>query len=189
MIRRARARSVIQDRDPEAVIMSNAGARPILICYDGSVGARRAIEQAALLFPGACALVLHVWQFPVFVSAYAAGDATGYCGTAEHACAVREAAAGCMIARDLGLDASPVVAYAGNEHTWQAIVAVADERDAGLIVVGTRGRGSRRLLDVGSVSDGVLHNAHRPVLLVPVAPGSELPNPPVEAAAQVEALT
>ena len=33
---------------------------PILICYDDSVGARRAIEAAATLFPASRAVVLDV---------------------------------------------------------------------------------------------------------------------------------
>ncbi len=170
--------------------MSNAEGPPILICYDSSAGARRAIEQAAELFPGSRALILYVWSFPMRVTAYAPGDATGHCGTAEHACAVLEAESGCVIARDHGLDASPVVAYAGNERTWREILSFADERDVGLIVVGTRGLGGRRSPAVGSVSNGVLRHAHRPVLLVPapIAPGPEMPDPAVDVTSQIEAL-
>jgi nucleotide-binding universal stress UspA family protein len=141
----------------------------ILVGYDGSDGAHRAIEQTAELFPGARVLILHVWGFPVVMAAFAPGDATGYGGTVEHARAAREAEAGCAIARELGLDASPVVAYRGEERTWHTVVAVADERDVDMIAVGARGLGGLRSLGLGSAADGILHHAHRPVLVVPAS--------------------
>ena len=46
------------------------------------------------------------------------------------------------------------------------IVGLADELDAGLIVLGSRGLGSLRRALMGSVSDSVLRHAHCPVLVV-----------------------
>jgi nucleotide-binding universal stress UspA family protein len=46
------------------------------------------------------------------------------------------------------------------------LVAYADEIDADLIVVGSRGRGAIGGALLGSVSRNVLHEAKRPVLLV-----------------------
>ena len=46
------------------------------------------------------------------------------------------------------------------------IVAYADSLDADLIVLGSRGRGAIATAVLGSVSRGVLHEAHRPVLVV-----------------------
>ena len=52
--------------------MSSSGTGPILLCYDSSDGARRAIEVAGALFPGRKAVVLHVWS-PIAVVAAAYG--------------------------------------------------------------------------------------------------------------------
>jgi nucleotide-binding universal stress UspA family protein len=35
---------------------------PILVCYDGSDDAKRAVERAGELFAGRRTLVLHVWE-------------------------------------------------------------------------------------------------------------------------------
>jgi nucleotide-binding universal stress UspA family protein len=174
----------------EAAPMSTPEDAPILICFDRSDGARRAIEQAAELFPGALALILNVWSFPALVSMYAPAEATGYSTGSEHARATSDAEAGCVIARNLGLDASAVAAFAGMEDTWHTILRVAEERDARLIVVGARGLGSLRSLVLGSVSHGVLHHAHRPVLILPasVAPAGEPVEAPADVASQFEAL-
>ncbi|PAA81589.1 hypothetical protein BOX15_Mlig014684g1 [Macrostomum lignano] len=51
--------------------------------------------------------------------------------------------------------------------TGQAIVQIADEEDVALIVMGSRGIGKLRRAFLGSVSDYVLHHAHRPVTIVP----------------------
>jgi nucleotide-binding universal stress UspA family protein len=46
------------------------------------------------------------------------------------------------------------------------IVALAEEIGAGLIVIGSRGRGGIRRALMGSVSDSVVRHAHCPVLVV-----------------------
>jgi nucleotide-binding universal stress UspA family protein len=48
----------------------------------------------------------------------------------------------------------------------EEILAVAEELDAGLIVIGSRGLGGIRRALMGSVSDSVVRHAHCPVLVV-----------------------
>jgi nucleotide-binding universal stress UspA family protein len=51
-------------------------------------------------------------------------------------------------------------------RTTDEVVKIGDELEADLLVVGNRGhRGLRRML-LGSHSDGIVHHAHRPVLVV-----------------------
>ena len=52
------------------------------------------------------------------------------------------------------------------ERRDQAIVHLADELGAGLIVMGSRGLGGIRRALMGSVSDSVVRHAHCPVLIV-----------------------
>lgn len=46
------------------------------------------------------------------------------------------------------------------------IVSIAEQERASLIVLGSRGMGSFKSFLIGSVSDGVVHHAHCPVLVV-----------------------
>jgi nucleotide-binding universal stress UspA family protein len=50
---------------------------------------------------------------------------------------------------------------------WRAILDLAEEETAELIVLGSRGRSGIKSMVLGSVSYGVLHNSGRPVLIVP----------------------
>jgi nucleotide-binding universal stress UspA family protein len=55
-----------------------------------------------------------------------------------------------------------------------ALVAFAQDVDAAMIVVGSRGVGAVRAALLGSFSTGVLADAPCPVVVVPPAPGSAL---------------
>ena len=75
-------------------------------------------------------------------------------------------------ARIAGLEATPLAVKA--DHGVAAtIIEKADEVDALLIVMGTRGNTGVRSLLLGSVSHDVAHHAHRPLLIVPSTPLAE----------------
>jgi nucleotide-binding universal stress UspA family protein len=50
----------------------------------------------------------------------------------------------------------------------ETIISVADEEDAGVILVATHGQGGLEGVLMGSVADRVVQNTYRPVLLVPI---------------------
>ena len=154
---------------------------PVLLCYDGSAGARRAIEQAAGLLAERAALVLHVWaslepqafeHLPHDVGEVAdlvieELDRSGL-RTAEEV-----AAEGVELARSAGFAARSVLARVPTRSTghpetsvWQAIIRAADEHDAGVVVVGPRGLSGVDSVLLGSVSYGLAHNCRRPLLLL-----------------------
>ena len=147
-------------------------AAPILIGYDGSENARDAIRHAGRLFPGQPAVVLHIWE-PAELAAIRYGaigmsatSADGSPTSAVEAAAERVAREGAALARGAGLNATPQVARAVLPP-WEMIVRIADEVDASLVIIGSRGLRGLRSLMLGSVSHQVVHHAHQPVLLVP----------------------
>lgn len=145
---------------------------PTLFCFDGSDGSRAALGAAARrLRPGA-AVVLTVWES---IASRVASQAFSVAMPVENEAeldASEEAAAhgaadeGAHLAREHGWDAEPRLALA-QTTVWRAIVEVADEVDASLVVCGTRGLTGLRGLVLGSVSSAVLHRARRPVLVAP----------------------
>ena len=147
--------------------------RPLLLCYDGSADSKHAIAEAGALAGPAKAVVLHVWPPPsalltrgklvepphplaAAVTEFDAEAAKGAAAMAEE---------GAALARKAGFDAEPVARKVGHS-IWPAIIEVADERDARLVVVGSRGRSGVRSALLGSVSSGVAHHCPRPVLVV-----------------------
>lgn len=151
--------------------MDQDTSRPILLCYDGSADAKNAIAVARGLFAGRRAIVVSVWEpyLPVYTGA------PGWPVTGDEpmkANAERLAAEGCERARSAGIDATPVVAEA-DDGVARAILDVADDEDAAVIVMGTRGLAGLRSLLLGSVSHDVAQHAHRPVAIVPSDPLAE----------------
>jgi nucleotide-binding universal stress UspA family protein len=161
----------------------------VLLCYDGSDAAGRAIERAGQILGGGEAIVLTVWESvgsailrhaPSGASELAR-DARGVAedviaeldsGTAERA--AETAREGAELAAAAGFDARPearrALAQAAERAAvtvWRAVLDVADEAAVELIVLGSRGRSGIKSMVLGSVSYGVVHHSERPVLIVP----------------------
>jgi nucleotide-binding universal stress UspA family protein len=147
-------------------------AAPILICYDGSEGSRRAIDAAAALLGPRDAVVLDLGP-PLTVSESYAALSPVLPGEAFEELNVDEASTraieGAERAKHAGFRAQPRGGIGA--PTWEGVVYVADEIDAAVIVMGSRGlTGAREALE-GSVSHQVAEHAGRPVLIVPPANG------------------
>jgi nucleotide-binding universal stress UspA family protein len=143
--------------------------RPILIAYDGSDDAKSAITRAGELLTPGPALVVTIWSTAERVLSTSAGAATyapifGEIDELERTNARATAEQGAALAREVGLDASPLVARSRN--VWRAILDLAAEHDARAIVVGSRGQGGLTDVLLGSVPGRVVHHADRPVLVI-----------------------
>ncbi|MGP3959991.1 universal stress protein [Nonomuraea sp. 3N208] len=150
----------------------------ILVAYDGSADARTAIEFAAKHLSAEPTVVLTVWE-PLLVQLrkYPLAAAGIDPGTEDEAQvqAEQHAKEGAELAIASGLADVTYRAVADNESIWKTIVDVADEIDASLIVTGSRGLAGVRSVLLGSVSNHVLHHAHRPTLIVPPAKAPRQP--------------
>src|SRR5262249_29302649 len=114
---------------------------PILICYDGSDNAQRAIDVAADLLGPRRAIVLDVGPVLTTAESLAAVTSPVMPGAAYEDLneddARQRARAGAERARHAGFDADAPAEL--GEPTWESIVDVADEIDAAVIVIGSRG--------------------------------------------------
>jgi nucleotide-binding universal stress UspA family protein len=147
--------------------------RPVLFCYDGSDGSRKALTAAAeLIVHPADAVVLTVWTPAMILLARGGSLGTTYVpdegqiDEQEAAAAQRIADEGAEGARHRGYNASAQIAEA-TESVARAIADIADEIDARLIVCGQRGLGFMRSALLGSVSHAISAHAKRPVLIAP----------------------
>ncbi len=147
---------------------------PILICYDRSASARHAIDYAGTQFPHKPALVLNVWSAPVELVALGRDAGVIFTEESQQKLALEHAEEGCEIARNAGLVPTPVWARETSTGTAGTILEVADQHGVGVIVAGARGLGVVSSLFLGSVSHGVVHHAHRSVLVVPMGSDAEL---------------
>jgi nucleotide-binding universal stress UspA family protein len=154
-----------------------------LIGYDGSADSQAAVDHLAGLMPGASVTVLAVWKSFEPSLDYHGGlaGAVTYDGPLGHSSnrfgmegldATLEAAArakaveGSDRATEAGLVATPRVARQVTSVA-EAILETADELDASAIVLGSRGLTGARSWFAGSVSNGAIQHADRPVIVVP----------------------
>ena len=141
---------------------------PILICYDGSESSDRAIDAAAELLTQRDAVVLDVGptitpaETLATLSPVAPGAAFEQLNADD---AAHTASVGVARARSAGFAASARSEVAA--PTWQAIVDVADEIDASVIVLGTRAFHGLREAFEGSTAHEVAEHAGRPLLIAP----------------------
>lgn len=153
-----------------------SSSKPILIAYDGSDGAKAAIEAAGRLFPGRAAQIISVWHSVASVAsaslvaippnvAAAGSEQLDREGEQKASTLADEGAAA---AKDAGLDAIGAAVLCRGQ-VWATIIRVADERDADVIVVGSRGRSAVASALLGSVANGVVHHSSRPVVVIPSA--------------------
>jgi len=143
---------------------------PILICFDGSTHAHRAIETAAALFPAQRAVVLDV--APVLTSEESYFELSPFAPNFEELnrkAALEQSSVGAQAAQKAGLMAEPRSDVSG--RAWDGIVAVAEEIDASIIVIGSRGLQGAEAVLKHSLSHQVADHAGRPVLIVPPSHG------------------
>ena len=144
---------------------------PLLLCYDGSEGARRAISAAGRLFAERRAIVFHTWESWVAEAPALAGASATVQGMAgeldeltDEQSAARTAE-GVQVAESASFNAEGLSERASGP-AWKAVLDAADQRACAAIVVGSRGlTGISAAL--GSVSNGVVHHSRWPVLVVP----------------------
>ena len=146
---------------------------PILIAYDGSEPARQAVVHAGQLFRGQRAVVATAWS-SVREAARAAraalpqaviNDAVRNIDKAAEEEAAQTAAEGVGLATEAGLKASALT-LEGEPSVSGGLVRRADELQARVIVIGSRGQSAIKSALLGSVSHAVVHRAGRPVLVV-----------------------
>ncbi len=141
--------------------------RPVVVGADGSAGAMAAVDLAAAeaVRAGAALVVVAAWRPPDAMAGGAALGATHVAAMTARARTLGEHAGEAARSRartaapDLDVDVRVV-------HERPARALVAASVDAGLVVVGARGRGSIGGLFLGSVSHATIHGASCPVLVV-----------------------
>src|SRR5690349_2626060 len=147
----------------------------VLIAFDGSDDSKSAIEYAAKHLRPEPIVILSVWEplltqitwAPLAAAVPVAAEQGDDGKFEEEKQAEALAAKGVELAEAAGATQVTPRAERGGGPVWAAIVDVADELDASLVVTGSRGLAGARSVILGSVSTRVLHHAGRPVLVVP----------------------
>ena len=155
----------------------DAAAAPVLIAYDGSEVSRAAVRHAAELFAGRPAVLATVWEPGMAAVAMGLPDTMGAgalppdpatleaVDRAQHEHASTVAAEGAEFARSLGLAVEPHV-VADELDVADTLIAIAQERGAAVVVVGSHGITGLRKRLLGSVSRKLIEHCDRPVLVI-----------------------
>lgn len=150
---------------------SDPDSRPVLIAYDGSDFAKTAIADAAAQLGSARkAIVLTVWEPLEELSFLGVRGVASNAEALETVLAETRAGAeeiakeGAKLASEAGFEAHAETA--GGDPAWRQIVEVAEQRDASLIVLGSRGRSGLGYVLLGSVATAVAQHSKRSVLIV-----------------------
>jgi nucleotide-binding universal stress UspA family protein len=149
---------------------------PVLFCFDGSDGSREAMRAVAdLIDRPARAVVLTVWESVAtrlaLAGAFAAGTTTGGADldAQEESYARSVAEEGALRAGEHGYEASAMTKESF-DGIAKAVLEVADDISARVIVCGQRGRGALRSALLGSVSHALASHTRRPLLITPEHP-------------------
>ena len=155
-----------------------ADAHPAVVAFDGSEASEAAIRKAVELFGDRGLVVVSVWEPGLAYAMAPSYDPSGMGGyplpsseevalldEVQHDRATATAEAGARLARELGAAAEPH-AEADRRRISDTISAVAEERSACAIVVGSRGRGAIKSKLLGSTSKALLEHAPCPVVVV-----------------------
>ncbi|MGZ6697817.1 MAG: universal stress protein [Solirubrobacteraceae bacterium] len=157
--------------------MAAPDARPALVAFDGSAEAQAAVREAVALFgdrplavvtiwePGLAAMVFTPPPGEVGATYVPDPDALVAVDRAESDHAERVAQAGAELARGLGATAE-AVSVPDTADVAETLVAIAEQRGARAIVIGTRGAHGFRAHVTGSTTQRLLRHARCPVLVV-----------------------
>jgi nucleotide-binding universal stress UspA family protein len=161
--------------------MEQAGAQAsketVVIAFDGSPAARRAVEEAARVFRSSHVLVVTVWEEGLaYVAPSAPTEGMMMSPVVDpgvaleidrsvHDQAERVSQEGAALAKSLGLEAEPL-AVPDERDVARTILTLADKHQAAAIVVGSRGLSGIRARLEGSTSKTLLKHAPCPVVVV-----------------------
>jgi nucleotide-binding universal stress UspA family protein len=136
--------------------------KSILVAVDGSTNSDRAVAAAAEIATahGSKMTICHVFYIPEHYISDLAGPLRA--AIRDDAEEILEHAA--KVAHENGIEAETKLLSEG--HPAEAIVALAEELEIGLIVVGVRGKATDQTRRMGSVSAEIAQGAKCSVLLV-----------------------
>jgi nucleotide-binding universal stress UspA family protein len=146
--------------------------RSIICGVDGSPDSQAALKIAAQLAGrlGATLILAHVAEpaYVPYAAAYPFSGTAGPMAATEEVESEAETAARLLerVAVDAGLAGAERRVAIGDPA--ERLAELADEEDAELVVVGSRGRGALKAAFLGSVSNSLLGIARCPVLVVPL---------------------